>query len=318
MKNTTDVIEVQEFYKLNNRNTDQFIGVVILNIKSELTKYQYDGRTNIEAKLTINLDFRDQRSGQLQSCACSFHAGFNNSNFYEYSASVSKHNPSGHGGIDIRPFKIQGHRVGTLMMSKVVSWLKTFPAHEKVHPISFVPSGDERIAKKFYKNAGIPVNGDIATINDLKVHQSWQSNIELIHQDQLQWQTIELYREMEFLKNQEKILRKQCIEVGSYVYTHNPLKALTNYPIEPNLLNPEVKNQIDTSHEKYESINETIIKYIDRNREIDILKSEINRLLKLISVHDKFHRTLILSGFCLLKIAKISLNSSFFPKPIKR
>ncbi|RCU15004.1 glutamine amidotransferase, partial [Acinetobacter baumannii] len=24
------------------------------------------------------------------------------------------------------------------------------------------------------------------------------------------------------------------------------------------------------------------------------------------SVHDKFHRTLILSGFCLLKIAKIS------------
>lgn len=37
-----------------------------------------------------------------------------------------------------------------------------------------------------------------------------------------------------------------------------------------------------------------------------------------ISVHDKFHRTLILSGFCFLKIAKISLNSSFFPKPIKR
>ncbi|RSF56820.1 MFS transporter, partial [Acinetobacter baumannii] len=29
--------------------------------------------------------------------------------------------------------------------------------------------------------------------------------------------------------------------------------------------------------------------------------------IKFISVHDKFHRTLILSGFCLLKIAKISL-----------
>ena len=40
--------------------------------------------------------------------------------------------------------------------------------------------------------------------------------------------------------------------------------------------------------------------------------------LSIFSVHDKFHRTLILSGFCLLKIAKISLNSSFFPKPIKR
>lgn len=40
--------------------------------------------------------------------------------------------------------------------------------------------------------------------------------------------------------------------------------------------------------------------------------------VKKTSVHDKFHRTLILSGFCFLKIAKISLNSSFFPKPIKR
>ncbi len=43
-----------------------------------------------------------------------------------------------------------------------------------------------------------------------------------------------------------------------------------------------------------------------------------NHIILLFSVHDKFHRTLILSGFCLLKIAKISLNSSFFPKPIKR
>ena len=41
-------------------------------------------------------------------------------------------------------------------------------------------------------------------------------------------------------------------------------------------------------------------------------------LENIFSVHDKFHRTLILSGFCFLKIAKISLNSSFFPKPIKR
>ncbi|MGQ1744911.1 SirB2 family protein [Acinetobacter baumannii] len=42
------------------------------------------------------------------------------------------------------------------------------------------------------------------------------------------------------------------------------------------------------------------------------------KIILFFSVHDKFHRTLILSGFCLLKIAKISLNSSFFPKPIKR
>ncbi|WP_171265842.1 hypothetical protein [Acinetobacter haemolyticus] len=37
-----------------------------------------------------------------------------------------------------------------------------------------------------------------------------------------------------------------------------------------------------------------------------------------ISVHDKFHRALVLSGFFFLKIASTFLNSSFFPKPIKR
>ena len=49
--------------------------------------------------------------------------------------------------------------------------------------------------------------------------------------------------------------------------------------------------------------------------ESDLVEIEF---INFFSVHDKFHRTLILSGFCFLKIAKISLNSSFFPKPIKR
>lgn len=40
--------------------------------------------------------------------------------------------------------------------------------------------------------------------------------------------------------------------------------------------------------------------------------------LNITSVHDKFHRTLVLSGFFFLKIASTFLNSSFFPKPIKR
>ena len=65
-------------------------------------------------------------------------------------------------------------------------------------------------------------------------------------------------------------------------------------------------------------IKQACLKAKVRNTEQDFFNHYINFSVKNSSVHDKFHRTLILSGFCLLKIAKISLNSSFFPKPIKR
>lgn len=278
----TKVIETYEIYRLNHRETAKFFGVIVLNIKSEFKKLQFHDRENIEAKLTIHLDFRDRNSDRWDSSVSTFYAGFNNSDWYDYSASVSKHTPSGHGGIDIRPLKIQGQHVGTLMMSKVVAWLKTFPADEKVHPIHFVPSGDPKAAKKFYENAGIPIDSKVVTIGDLKIQQSWQSNIELIHEAQLQQHVFELYREVEFLVRQKEILEKQCIEFGSYVYTHNPLKTLTNLSMKPQLLDTKYKSQIDISNEPYESTHALIIKYVNRNREIDELSSDIKRLLKLI------------------------------------
>ena len=70
------------------------------------------------------------------------------------------------------------------------------------------------------------------------------------------------------------------------------------------------QNELIEEHESF------LDKFSSNNRcNRNNLKEYFNNL---VSVHDKFHRTLILSGFCLLKIAKISLNSSFFPKPIKR
>ena len=50
---------------------------------------------------------------------------------------------------------------------------------------------------------------------------------------------------------------------------------------------------------------------------VSIFETIYSFLLK-IFVHDKFHRALVLSGFFFLKIASTFLNSSFFPKPIKR
>ena len=77
------------------------------------------------------------------------------------------------------------------------------------------------------------------------------------------------------------------------------------------------------SFKKSKTGNDDFPKLVENGKEKKIfnvhsIKTLFENFLIIFSVHDKFHRTLILSGFCLLKIAKISLNSSFFPKPIKR
>ncbi|MCD0346978.1 AraC family transcriptional regulator, partial [Acinetobacter baumannii] len=57
--------------------------------------------------------------------------------------------------------------------------------------------------------------------------------------------------------------------------------------------------------QKLQLVCDYIQRHLDEDLDVDRL-SQIAALSKF-SVHDKFHRTLILSGFCLLKIAKISL-----------
>lgn len=85
---------------------------------------------------------------------------------------------------------------------------------------------------------------------------------------------------------------------------------------------PEIRCVTTSQENDYINLKKYNIYYYFNN--IPVIKNYFHRFLfkpisvKNVSVHDKFHRTLILSGFCFLKIAKISLNSSFFPKPIKR
>ncbi|MFK7041044.1 hypothetical protein Q4076_19420, partial [Acinetobacter baumannii] len=83
--------------------------------------------------------------------------------------------------------------------------------------------------------------------------------------------------------------------------------------MKPDLLASALFNQVDESSTTPVSIRLPNLLI----NELEELSITLDKSKSFFSVHDKFHRTLILSGFCLLKIAKISLNSSFFPKPIK-
>lgn len=116
---------------------------------------------------------------------------------------------------------------------------------------------------------------------------------------------------------------------GEFVYAFNgvmevninQIDYLTPPPygiwLPPNVAHSSL-NRTDVSHGTL-YIHESLCTHLPQQAGIMLSSPLVSALFKhLSSVHDKFHRTLILSGFCLLKIAKISLNSSFFPKPIKR
>ena len=68
----------------------------------------------------------------------------------------------------------------------------------------------------------------------------------------------------------------------------------------------------------------TIMFFSEKEKHLNLISggqyftSAYRNALTNFSVHDKFHRALVLSGFFFLKIASTFLNSSFFPKPIKR
>ncbi|MGU2731121.1 hypothetical protein ACVH7R_06660, partial [Acinetobacter baumannii] len=75
------------------------------------------------------------------------------------------------------------------------------------------------------------------------------------------------------------------------------------------LVDSSIKNKKDSEVTQLEKIVVTASGFEQNIKKaaasISVLtQEEIN---KKASVHDKFHRTLILSGFCFLKIAKISL-----------
>ena len=80
----------------------------------------------------------------------------------------------------------------------------------------------------------------------------------------------------------------------------------------------ELKKLPDWLLEQLPQITETAILSLRDTKLVVTYPDRMEAIHESFSVHDKFHRTLVLSGFFFLKIASTFLNSSFFPKPIKR
>lgn len=276
-----DLYGVTEIYKLFDKQTGQLLGLFRLDTEIKCESFDYKETHNTQAELTIRLEFTPYDDLNTRTYHSYFLACYISKPFVDIEprASISSHDPFNIGGIELNPSQIRGHRVGSLIMCKIIQWLQQFPLHTQVNPIDFVPSGNAKAVKQFYENAGVPVNGDAFAIADLKLNHSWQQNIHQTCTKDLINEIVKLKQFLAGAEKQLKSLKLQTIEIAKIQYTLNPWVALKSYNITPNMLKPDYTFAVDTS--TFSETDQGLIElYITDHFEAEKYKNDIAQQLK--------------------------------------
>lgn len=273
-------------YELFDKDKGGLLGIFELNSLNEGVSDSDSG--NIEVKLTINLKFTYLDHLQIKSRDNQFHACYiNNSVFGDPRASLSSHSPFSIGAIELAPKRINGQRVGGMVIYQVIRWLKTFPEDTQVNPIKFLPDGNPNIAKRFYANIGVPINGDPFTIGDLKLHPSWTNNIKVTDLDTLQNKLNDLSIELVKLETQSANLKNQIHLLSEIQFTANLFIALKTYHIEPNLTVTDI-DQLYIYQPQNQSKEDVINLYLTKQQEVQISKDNVQRYIQIISEFNEY------------------------------
>lgn len=269
-----------ELYDLFDKKTSKFLGLCHLDFKVE-------GEDNPDRylKLTVNLKFTHYDDHRVQTNFSSFLACYIDTHYTEPRASISSHNPFEIGGIEINPSNIAGQRVGGLIFNKIIKWLKSFPNDTQVNPIKFKPTGNPTISKTFYKNFGVPTNGDSFQIADLKFHDTWTQNIKKTNLSAIQQKLSELSLEALELKEKCSNLHKQLCLLSDIQYTSNLFVAFRSCHIQPNLSVQKYDYRSISVHS--DRSEESIIgDYLKTHAEVSKSQETLNRYIQ---VFDEFN-----------------------------
>lgn len=277
-----------ELYKLFHKTSGEFLGLFSVQNEIELEKFEFKNTDNTDAKLTIRLEFTPCNDLYIKSHHSYFQACYISKPFVniEPRASISTHNPFNIGGLEINPHEIRGQRVGGMIMYQICQWLKQFPLDTEVNPIDFVPSGNPILAKRFYENFGVPVNGDPFTIDDLKLHDSWKKNIQSIGQQELIDEIVLMKQEIAGAIEQHQALMSQISEISKVQYTINPWVGFKRCQILPNIINKQ-PDPIDTAN--WPKSDQGLIElYIEAYNQVKLIREDKNRLLKAIDEFNEY------------------------------
>ncbi|WP_336932382.1 hypothetical protein [Acinetobacter bereziniae] len=193
-----------EVYDSKNEN---FIGHLLLTIKEKVEV----SVTYKDSYLEINSYFyEDLKAPSLKNFYASYRVSLINENDQNY-ANISYLNPP-EGGDIILFDGMRGFRIGSLIMYIKIQWLKNLSADYKVKGIFFRPDGDPEIAKQFYKNFGVRIDGLPFKISNLYLHDTWKKNIFEIDLNKIDSIIQNLVTELNFINSKIKYLKEMNFE----------------------------------------------------------------------------------------------------------
>jgi len=287
--NNTHNVSVDEVYKLYNKTTGKILGVFALTFKSDISTNQYSHKDQLEAEFTVFLDCIWRSDFSINNDRVSFLASYRNLPIsgFEPRASISTHKTYETGGIELYPERIRGQRVGSLVMSKIITWLKTYPLNTDVTGIHFAPSGNPEGVKRFYQNIGMPINGDMTTIGNLKLSSSWKKNIQTTSTLGLQCEIDELSAKIKQAKHQLEIFKPLKQKMSDIEFSYNLYTAFKSYHFEPKIL-PDIEcNNFHYATGAESDVKEVATSYLEKTIELEELQEKIQRDLSRISEFNK-------------------------------
>ncbi|EPJ3657838.1 hypothetical protein NXT47_000855 [Acinetobacter baumannii] len=205
-----------KLYFINNLKSKEKMGVIHFYASSSYESNDYCD----EAKLEIELQFTSvpqYEQYKINLFSASYRLDKKINSELGGRASISSSSPDRLGAIFVDPTSIRGNRVGSLVMSYIVRWLKQFPEETVVNKIDFRPEKEE-MAKRFYAKFGIPLNG-YTKIGLLIDNDNWSENINEVALEDFVYEVWSKQEEIKFLKLKNAEGHTKLTKSSGEIYT---------------------------------------------------------------------------------------------------
>lgn len=207
-----------KIYFINNLKSNARMGVIHFYASSSCESNDYYDKANLEIELqftSISQYGHEQHKINLFSASYRLDKKINSE--LGGRASISSSSPDSLGAIFVDPTSLRGNRVGSLVMSYIVRWLKQFPEETVVNKIDFRPEKEE-MAKRFYAKFGIPLNG-YTKIGLLIDNDNWAENISEVPLEDFVYEAWSKQEEIKFLELKNEEGHSKLSKSNSEIYT---------------------------------------------------------------------------------------------------